>query len=144
MGIPLEEKVVEILTKTNYLIRSDSNELIVNPQKKLIIESFESKSLIWFKQNVKNIVNVQLVGFYKIIIQGPWLTVQNDTGKPFSEMLTENGLKDILKYSKILAPVNNILQKAKQYLGFPPGNKTNLFDMAKNLGFEIHTWVFFQ
>jgi hypothetical protein len=62
MGIPLEEKVVEILTKTNYLIRSDSNELIVNPQKKLIIESFESKSLIWFKQNVKNIVNVQLVG----------------------------------------------------------------------------------
>jgi glycerophosphoryl diester phosphodiesterase len=59
LGLPIEEKMLNTLVKYNYILMHN-NEYIINKEKNLFIQSFESTSLKWFHNKVKDIKNVQL------------------------------------------------------------------------------------
>lgn len=116
IGLPLEEKLLEGLIEYEYIYQN----MTINPLKNLIIQSFEATSLKWFRERVKDIVLVQLVGNSSYIA--------NDTGRPFGEMLTSEGLDQVKSYANVVAPNKNFLSK-------------ELVNLAHSKGLYVHTWT---
>jgi len=140
-GLPLEEKILEILIQFQYiipssllpnnsLVNSDSNvNLTVNPKKnKLYIESFESSSLKWFRERVSNIKLVQLM-------PADLSRLQNDTGYPFEAMTTLEGLLEVKSYCDTIGPYKLTLLSS-------PSTSTNLLINAKKVGLDVHAFTF--
>lgn len=117
IGLPLEEKLLQGLIKYEYIFPNMST----NPNKNLIIQSFESTSLKWFQERVKGVFLVQL-------IKENLDLVQNDTGIPYRQMMTPEGLDQIKTYAKAVGPFKKHLDREK-------------VDLIHSKGLDVHTWT---
>jgi glycerophosphoryl diester phosphodiesterase len=116
IGKPLEPILLQVLIDYGYVFQNGT----ANPERNVVIESFESTSLQWFADRTKGIQLAQLVK------GGSELA--NDTGLPYSAMMTSDGLDQVKKYANIIAPYKVIVNQAK-------------VDEIHTKGMEIHIWT---
>eukprot|EP01080_Neovahlkampfia_damariscottae_P009984 gene9984-2303_t len=125
MGLPLEDKMIDLLVKYNFI---DST-FQVNPEKKFYLQSFESTSLKYFYEKIKNVQNVQLISANLNFIV-------NDTGKPVSDFVTPSGLDEIKTYASTIGP-------AKKHIGIPgkPLPEEHLLSLAHQRNLDVHIYT---
>jgi glycerophosphoryl diester phosphodiesterase len=123
LGLPLEDKMIDLLQKYNFI----DPEFNVT-EKKFYIQSFESSSLRMFKSKIKDVQNVQLI-FSNLN------TIQNDTGRPYSEMVTPEGLDQVSTYATTIGPYKN-------HIGIPNSDfNSNLVQLSHERNIKVHIYT---
>ena len=125
IGLPLERRVVEVLTANGYRGRDAA----------VLIQSFEISNL----KELRAMSGFRLVQLVSMPGEAPYDAVAAGSGLTYADMITPGGLREIARYADVVGPYKTIVvpRDAAGNLVTP----TRFVQDARAAGLAVHVWT---